>query len=119
MTHTNYDRNYINGDIGYAIGSDDDALIVKFVDKTLSLSVVDLAYAITIHKSQGSEFEEVHTILPNDYKNMLIRRILYTAVTRAKVRLCIYVQDDALDYAIDNKAEIKRMSLLNKKLILN
>lgn len=123
MTKTNYEHNYINGDIGYVVGVDDEQLIVKFLDKTLLLEREDLcnvefAYAITVHKSQGSEFDEVHIVLPNDAKNMLIRRILYTAITRTKKKLYIYTlkSDDCINYAISNEAETKRVSLLSKKL---
>ncbi len=124
MTRTNYEKNYINGDIGYVVGSDDERLIVQFPDKKLILDRqdmydMDLAWATTIHKSQGSEFTDVHIILPKDAINMMSRRMVYTAVTRAKQRVFIYFMEDTLDVAISNKREAKRMSLLSYKLEKN
>ena len=121
MTKTNYDKNYTNGDMGYVIGADKDTLYVQFVDKNLALDRqdlcnVELAYAITIHKSQGSEFENAHIVLPDEYKSMLTKRILYTAVTRAKKKVYIYTLNSSMEYAISNVSEKKRLSLLEKKL---
>lgn len=121
MTKTNYDKNYTNGDMGYVIGADKDTLYVQFVDKNLvldrqDLCNVELAYAITIHKSQGSEFENAHIVLPDEYKSMLTKRILYTAVTRAKKKVYIYTLNSSMEYAISNVSEKKRLSLLEKKL---
>ena len=121
MTKTNYDKNYTNGDMGYVIGADEDTLYVQFVDKNLALDRqdlcnVELAYAITIHKSQGSEFENAHIVLPDEYKSMLTKRILYTAVTRAKKKVYIYTLNSSMEYAISNVSEKKRLSLLEKKL---
>ena len=69
-----------------------------------------LAYAITVHKSQGSEKEEVHIMLPNTPANMLTRRLLYTAVTRAKKKVIIYYIDDALPFSVHNTAEQPRIT---------
>lgn len=121
MTETNYEKGYFNGDIGYIEGADDKGIIVNFSGKIIHLDKSDyhlmmLAYCITTHKSQGSSFENVHIILPRNPENMLTRRILYTAVTRARKSVHIYNVQDAIDYAITNKAECKRLSLLSYKL---
>ena len=77
---------------------------------------MNLAYCVTIHKSQGSEFDEVHILLPDSVPGMLTRRLLYTAVTRAKQSVTIYSIGDALMHAIMNTEEKKRISLLPKRM---
>lgn len=71
-----------------------------------------LAYAVTIHKSQGSQFENVFIFLPEAAGNMTARRLLYTAVTRASVNVCIYSENGAFEKAVGNKAEKVRNTLL-------
>jgi exodeoxyribonuclease V alpha subunit len=121
MTKTNYDVGYINGDIGYVVGSQGDSVQVQFANKTLYLDRedmhnMDLAEAITIHKSQGSEFEDVHIILPERAKNMMTRRIVYTAITRAKQRVFIYDIADCFRDAVGDRRETKRVTLFNTRL---
>lgn len=123
MTETNYDRGYYNGDIGTIQGCDEKGLLVDFGNKVMHIGKSDyhimmLAYAITAHKSQGSGFEHIHILLPRQPDNMLTRRILYTAVTRAKKDVHIYEIEDAVTYAIQNKSERPRLSLLNTQLKL-
>lgn len=122
MTKTNYEKGYINGDIGHIIGvNDDESVIVKFDTENLTIERQDmrdmeLADAVTIHKSQGSEFDDVHIILPEAAKHMMTRRILYTATTRAKKMVHIYVIGDALKDAINDNAERKRITMLGIRL---
>lgn len=121
MTKTNYAKGYFNGDIGTIIGKDGQGLLIKFEKHTLYLGKeeyhdMELAYAITTHKCQGSEFDHIHIILPRHPDNMLTRRILYTAITRAKKDVHLYVIEDACDYAINNIAERPRISLLENRL---
>ena len=122
MTKTNYDKGYVNGDIGYVIGCDEkEHMIVRILDKTITLSREDLqnvefAYAITIHKSQGSEFNEVCVVLPENAKNMMSRRILYTAISRAKKKVTILSMNHAENNAILNNAERGRYTLLSQRL---
>lgn len=121
MTKTNYTKGYFNSDIGYVKSHDTKGIIVDFNGKIIHLDQSDyhlmmLAYCITTHKSQGSSFENVHIVLPRNPENMLTRRILYTAVTRARKTVHIYNVKNAVEYAISNKAESKRLSLLSKKL---
>lgn len=104
MTQTNYDRG-ISMEIleRYLLLRRNSS--VTFFDKVLSLSRDDfanmqLAYSITVHKSQGSEIDDVHIILPDSCKNMLTRRIVYTAITRAKSHVYIYSVGDAFEYAV-------------------
>lgn len=117
MTQTNYEQGYFNGDIGTISSYCDGIATVIFFDKILTLSRDDfsnmqLAYSITVHKSQGSEIEDVHIVLPDSCKNMLTRRIVYTAITRAKSHVYIYSVGNAFEYAVKNKAEHQRQSNL-------
>ena len=72
---------------------------------------VDLAYALTVHKSQGSEFENVIIVLPKDQPGMLTRNLIYTAVTRAKKKVWIIEEAGALQQACltDNSGYRKTM----------
>ncbi len=117
MTANNYDLDYINGDVGYITDYKDGNLIIQLKNKILQvpydcLSDVDFADALTIHKAQGSEYEDVHIILPDYTANMMSRKLLYTAITRAKKRVYIYVTDDITTHAIKNNNKSKRISLL-------
>lgn len=111
MTKTNYEKGYVNGDIGYVVGSDEnETLRVLIMNKVITLSRedlqnIDFAYAITIHKSQGSEFDNVYIILPEDASHMMSRRLLYTAVTRSKKRVFVYYMGNTLDVSISNNNE--------------
>lgn len=102
-----------NGDIGITLPSLDeqDRLRVYFLLPSgeikgfspLRLPEHETAYAMTIHKSQGSEFEKINIILPNEYTSLLTRSLLYTAVTRAKKHVTIYSSDKILDRIIRSK----------------
>lgn len=122
MTKTNYNKGYVNGDVGYVIGADDkERMIVSILDQRFTLDRedmqnVDFAYAITIHKSQGSEFREICIVLPTGAKNMMSRRLLYTAVTRAKEKVTILEMDDSLTDAILNNHESRRDTLLSQRI---
>jgi exodeoxyribonuclease V alpha subunit len=97
----NYDLNVFNGDIGTITSVDNEEMTMSvqfnigketkevFYEKDHLLEI-DLAYAITIHKSQGSEFEVVIIPLATQHFTMLFRNLIYTALTRAK-KLAIFV----------------------------
>lgn len=78
---------------------------------------VDLAYATTVHKSQGSEYAHVIVPLLSSQYNMLKRNLLYTAVTRAKKSVCLIGQKKALNYAISNCDVAKRNTLLADRMV--
>ena len=65
----------------------------------------DTAYAMTVHKSQGSEFEHAALVLPNQYTAVVTRELVYTAITRARSRLSLYADDRVLEKAIVTKTE--------------
>ena len=58
------------------------------------LDNLELAYAISVHKSQGSEFDYVYIVIPNRDSNLLSMELLYTAITRAQTKVTIFIQDD-------------------------
>lgn len=112
-----------NGDVGYIEDIDDSlkTVTVLYEDKRVSygfrdLEELDLAYAVTVHKSQGSEFPVV--IIPvYDAPYMLINRnLLYTAVTRAKNLVVLVGREDILRKMVDNSRVALRYSSLREKL---
>ena len=81
------------------------------------LDELDLAYAMTIHKSQGSEYKVVVIPVHSGPPMLLTRNLLYTAVTRAKNMVVLVGTEDCLKQMVDNNREIKRYSALDKKII--
>jgi exodeoxyribonuclease V alpha subunit len=119
----NYDKNVFNGDIGVieSIDTEDKMMRVRFIEQLVEYESSDLnelvhAYAISIHKSQGSEFSVVIISLFMQHFMMLQRNLLYTAVTRAK-KLCIIIgQSKALAMAIKNNKSVERITFLQQFL---
>lgn len=119
----NYDKNIFNGDIGYitAVDTNERTLTVTFDSRLVEYDITELdeivlAYAITIHKSQGSEFPVV--VMPVTMKHfiMLQRNLIYTGITRAK-RICVLVgTTKALAYAVRNQTVSKRNTKLRERL---
>ncbi|MFT7519258.1 MAG: exodeoxyribonuclease V alpha subunit [Kiritimatiellia bacterium] len=93
-TKNRYDVDVFNGDVGRVVEARSDALVVEFDGRRVAwewseLNSLELAYAITVHKSQGSEYPAVVLALYNGHSIMLRRNLFYTAVTRAKRFLCV------------------------------
>ncbi len=89
----------------------------RFVDYSFSqLEELELAYAITIHKSQGSEYPAVILPILDGPKLLFNRNLLYTAVTRAKSCVTIVGNEGILQFMIDNKSEQKRYSGLGNRI---
>ena len=119
----NYDKNVFNGDIGFitAVDTNERTLSVVYDGRVVEYDVTELdeitlAYAITIHKSQGSEFPIV--VMPVTMKHyvMLQRNLIYTGITRAK-KICVLVgTTKALAYAIHNQTVSKRNTRLKERL---
>ena len=119
----NYDKNVFNGDIGYitAVDTNERTLTVTFDSRLIEYDITELdeivlAYAITIHKSQGSEFPVV--VMPVTMKHfiMLQRNLIYTGITRAK-KICVLVgTTKALAYAIRQNTVSKRNTMLKERL---
>ena len=118
-----YDKNVFNGDVGtiFSVDPEERALSVIYdkvpVDyESGDLGELTLAYATTIHKSQGSEYPVVVVPLMMSHYIMLQRNLVYTAITRAK-KLCIIIGDSkALSYAVKNMVVLKRNTKLKERL---
>ena len=112
VTHNTPERNLFNGDVGVTVRGPH-GMVVLFPRgaKTIACPVAllpehELAYAMTVHKSQGSEFENVMVVLPDDEKHPLLnRQIVYTGITRAKKRAVIVGTEKALTAALERKIE--------------
>lgn len=112
VTHNTPERKLFNGDVGVTVRGPH-GMVVLFPRgaKTIACPVAllpehELAYAMTVHKSQGSEFENVMVVLPDDEKHPLLnRQIVYTGITRAKKRAVIVGTEDALKAALSRKIE--------------
>lgn len=116
-----YERDIFNGDIGYLTGvnDEDEQLIFSFGEKQVEFTVTELdditlAYACTIHKSQGSEYPCVIVVLTNEQHFMLKRNLIYTAITRAANLLLIVGSKRAVHRAVTNNSEQKRYTSLFK-----
>lgn len=123
QTVNNYELGVMNGESGVVIGVDDEASIVRVqVDNDIvqypfsDLDQLDLAYAMSVHKSQGSQFPAVVIPVTTQHYMMLQRAIVYTAITRA-TRFCVLVgQPRALDMAIRNTRAEPRITSLGLRL---
>ena len=119
----NYDKEVFNGDIGTveSVDVEDRSLSVLFDGRTVDyedseLDELTLAYATTIHKSQGSEYPVVVIPLLMTHYVMLQRNLIYTGITRAK-KICIIVgTTKALAYSIHNMVVLKRNTRLKERL---
>ncbi|MCX6137171.1 MAG: ATP-dependent RecD-like DNA helicase [Ignavibacteriales bacterium] len=124
QTMNNYDKDIFNGDIGRVCGVDPEEglLIVDFYGRQIEydfehLDELTLAYAMTIHKSQGNEFKAVVVPMSMSHYIMLQRNLLYTAVTRARELIILVGEKRALAVAINN-ADVKlRNTMLRQRLI--
>ena len=88
----------------------------KAVYDSGSLEDIDLSYAITVHKSQGCEFDAVVIPLLYGYKGLLNRNLLYTAVTRAKSLVVMVGSDECIASMIKNTGENKRYTTLRERI---
>ena len=119
----NYDKDVYNGDLGYvhSVDMEERTLTVDFDGKLVEYEVSELdeltlAYATTIHKSQGSEYPIVVMPVLMTHYVMLQRNLIYTGITRAK-KICVLVgQTKALAYAIHNMNVLKRNTRLKERL---
>jgi len=121
----NYDKDVFNGDVGFISGiqADDKELTITFDDKEVmydfdELDEVVLAYACTIHKSQGSEYPVVVIPIMMQHFMMLQRNLIYTGVTRGKKLVIMVGQKKALSIAVKGKKQNKpRYSKLKEWLV--
>ena len=101
-----------NGDIGIALDTGEGLRVwFPMPDGTIKsvqpsrLPGHDTAFAMTVHKSQGSEFEHAALVLPNQYTAVVTRELVYTAITRARSKLSLYADDRVFEKAIVTKTE--------------
>lgn len=110
-----------NGEIGKVIEAKKEGILVEYADANVFYSEDDfdylaLAYSMTIHKSQGSEYKCVIMCMTDDHEAMLNRNLIYTGVTRAKKECRLYYTPTALKKACETIADSNRFSLLPNKL---
>jgi len=117
----NYDKDIFNGDLGYIkhvmptakkIQADFDGRTISFEGE--DFEQLTLAYACTVHKSQGSEYKSVAVVLDSSHSIMLQRNLLYTAVTRAKENIWVLASPGSLDTAVRNNREKHRWTALSE-----
>ena len=109
-----------NGDVGFVREIRSDTVIIKFDDRYAKyplddLEDLELSYAMTIHKSMGSEYDTVIIPLLAAHRVLLTRNLLYTAITRAKGRVVLVGQKKALFMAISRTRKGKRNTLLAER----
>ena len=119
----NYDKEVFNGDIGVIADVDQEEknLIVVFDARRVEYDISELdelvlAYATTIHKSQGSEYPIVVIPVLMSHYIMLQRNLIYTGITRAKKILVLVGTKKALAYAVRNVTVTKRNTMLKERL---
>lgn len=123
QTVNNYDKEVFNGDIGQIteIDVEEGLLQVDYDGRTVEyefgeLDEVSLAYATSIHKSQGSEYPAVVIPLAMQHYTLLERNLIYTAVTRGKKLVTIIGQPKALAMAVKNRKSNKRLTKLATRI---
>lgn len=117
----NYDQDVYNGEIGIITDILGKHVHVTFPDKSMTLTEEDmmsmsLAYAITVHKSQGSEYERIILPFISAYNIMLQRNLLYTAITRAKEKVLIIGSETAIETAVNRVDTNYRYTLFKERL---
>ena len=125
------DDNVFNGDVGIIkyilfantskskkneIYVDFDGNVVKYLPK--DFPKIKHGFVISIHKSQGSEFNNVIIPIVNSYRKMLYRKLIYTGITRAKQKLILIGEGEAFNYAVNNNVSCERKTDLINKLIM-
>lgn len=119
----NYDKEVFNGDIGVidAIDLEDGEVAIRFDSGVKSyafheLDEINLAYAISIHKSQGSEFPIIVIPLVTAHYTLLARNLIYTAITRGKQVVVLIGQKKAIGMAVRNQKESRRLTHLSHRI---
>ena len=119
----NYDIGVFNGDIGTVILANDEKreIVVRFAEgdavyDSSILNQLQFAYAITVHKSQGSEYPAIVMPLLTEHFIMLARNLLYTAITRAQKLLVLVGSQKALEIAVRNNKTMMRYTELTERI---
>lgn len=127
QTSNDYEKGVFNGDCGYisCIDKDDNLIYVKMDDGRVveyapfETSSLTLAYAMTVHKSQGSEYKAVVLGQCTEHWILLQRNLLYTGVTRAKEKVTIVGDPKSMYRAVSNTESINRNTLLQTRIRTN
>jgi exodeoxyribonuclease V alpha subunit len=121
ITANDYDLNLFNGDTGVVVAEDDGRLVAAFerrgglaLVRPNQLGAVETVYAMTVHKSQGSQFDTAAVLLPDPASQVLTRELLYTAVTRAREELIVAGSEAAIRAAVARP--VARASGLGRRL---
>jgi exodeoxyribonuclease V alpha subunit len=119
----NYDKDIFNGDIGWIlkIDSEEREVVIDFDGRLVpydysDLDEIVLAYAVSVHKSQGSEYPVVILPVVTQHYLLLQRNLIYTGITRAKKRVILIGTKKALGIAIRNNKPQRRYTLLSERL---
>jgi exodeoxyribonuclease V alpha subunit len=123
QTQNNYEKEVFNGDIGFVsrIDLEEEVMTITFEGRRVDyaweeMDHLTLAYATTIHKSQGSEFPAVVIPVVRAHHRMLQRNLLYTAVTRAKQLVVLVGQREAIGIAVRNAVGSRRWTRLRQAM---
>jgi exodeoxyribonuclease V alpha subunit len=118
-----YEREVYNGDVGRITAVDHRAQTVEVTidGRQLSyaadeLDCLAIAYAVTVHKAQGSEYPAVVLPLLRQHGRMLRRNLLYTAITRARRLVVLLTEPEALERAVRDTSDLRRTTLLRQRL---
>ena len=119
--HNDYEKGVFNGDMGEIFAIQKDMVYVRYPEQDVKyegqeVDEITLAYAITVHKSQGSEYHTVIMVLVNSHAIMLQRNLFYTAVTRAKRKVILVGSKRAVQTAVQNQRTSRRFTLLIPRL---
>ncbi len=121
VTSNDYGLDLYNGDTGVVVADDEGRAVAAFEQggqilrvSPSRLAAVDTVYAMTVHKSQGSQFDTVALLLPGRESPILTRELLYTAVTRARKRVIVVGSEESVRTAIGRP--IARSSGLRRRL---
>ncbi len=119
-----YDKEVFNGDIGNIkkINTIKNSIIINFFNREIEyegreFNEISLAYAISIHKSQGSEYDFVIIPIVKKQGIMLQRNLIYTAITRAKKMVIFIGEREALETAVKNNTPLERNSNIYQKIV--
>ena len=123
QTRNNYDKEVFNGDIGRIVSYDPewDEAVVEFDGRPVQYHISEMdeliaAYAVTVHKAQGSEYRAVIIPLSTQHFVLLRRNLLYTAMTRGRELVIILGSPKALRIAVENKTVEPRYTYLAHKI---
>ncbi len=113
ITRNDYHHGLFNGDVGICLEDEQGVLRVWFPVGSGSWKMLfpamlpahESSFAITVHKSQGSEFAEVALVFPEEEMRHLVRELVYTGITRAKERACVYAEKERFVAAVCRKTE--------------